>query len=70
MSGSELMAWRQARGWTKYRLAKYLEVEQSSVVRWENGTYHVPRWVPRLLACEEAAGIMPTPAPRAAAEGG
>ena len=37
MGGMDLKAWREARGLTQAQLARWLEVDQMTISRWERG---------------------------------
>ncbi len=45
---------REARGWSQYRLAKHLDVDESTVSRWESGN-RTPT-LPMLYRIAEALG--------------
>ena len=49
MTPAELIAWRTERGLPQSKLARLLEVDQSTVSRWETGTHVAPAFLPLAL---------------------
>ena len=62
MSGSELTAWREARGYSRVQLASLLGVHYSAVAKWETQQRGVPAFMWRALEHIDCA-------PRTATEG-
>lgn len=59
MTGAELAALRESKGWSQTRLAQALEVPQSTVSRWETGAHPIDRRTAIAIRCVLEHGPAP-----------
>lgn len=49
MTGTELISMRLKHGYTRAEMARELDVNPTTILRWEKGQRRIPSWVPKIM---------------------